>query len=70
MKIHIFRFILNVLHKLLVNITSNFIFKKIRNCLLYFFIILFIMIIICIIIQYKGIYDIYGLLQEIYKYYI
>ena len=70
MIIHIFRFILNVLHKLLVNITSNFIFKKIRNCLLYFFIILFIMIIICIIIQYKGIYDIYGLLQEIYKYYI
>ena len=60
MKISILNFIINFLQRLLVSITSNVIIKACGNAIKWIVLIILAIVLILIILQYYGIYDVKG----------
>ena len=65
MKISILNFIINFLQRLLVSITSNVIIRACGNAIKWIILIILAIVLILIILQYYGIYDVKGQLDII-----
>lgn len=64
MNMTFFKFLSAVSQKVLVTITANMIYKLIKDILLWILLFVVIIIVALVLIQYSGLYDIYGFFVE------
>lgn len=64
MNISFIKFLSSISQKILIAITTNLIYKLIKDILLWIFLIIVIIIIGLVIIHYSGIYDVYEFLVD------
>ena len=64
MNIPFIKFLSAVFQKVLVTITANMIYKLIKDILLLILLFIIVIIVALVLIQYSGLYDIYGFLIE------